>query len=435
MSEAGAGPRVRWRRWLLWAAVAVISLVFFLQWTFPYDRVKDRVVDALSAKYNVTVGSVHRGFLPGRMSLRKVALESRPSKLGEVPRVVFVDRIDLQVGVFAAITGNLDLGFDVAMGGGTIEGNVALSKTAVDFALDGRGVPMVSVPGLAEAVGLPVGGKLNTTVALHMPYTTKGKRAIDIPKMTGLVKLSCAVGCTVGDGVARVKPGANANSKNAIFGADGIVVPQLTINQFSLALGFDKGHAKVKSFELVSPDGDAHIELDIALASEFPESEVKGCIKFKLSPELKAREEKFGNIQAFIGTPIDKEGYNNIELFRTMRQMGRRPAEACSATSMDDAARDATPARPPVRPDLPLATQDAAVPPLQPIVPPDAPVAPAIVPDAPAVGAGADANRVDPASMPAEEAEAMRRRVMEAADRAESPPPASVDAPPADYVQ
>ncbi|MBK9070927.1 MAG: type II secretion system protein GspN [Myxococcales bacterium] len=424
--------------WLLWGAVAVISMVFFLQWTFPYDRVKDRVVDALSAKYNVTVGSVHRGFLPGRMSLRKVALESRPSKVGEVPRVIFIDRIDLQVGMFAAITGNLDLGFDVAMGGGTIEGNVELSKAAVEVTLDGRGVPMVSVPGLAEAVGLPVGGKLNTKVALHMPYTTKGKRAIDIPKMSGVITLACVVGCTVGDGVARVKPGANANSKNAIFGADGIVVPQLTINSFSLALAFDKGHAKVKSFELVSADGDADIELDIALAPEFPASEVKGCIKFKLSPELKAREEKFGNIQAFIGTPIDKEGYNNIELFRTVRQMGRRPAEACSAASLDDDDRDAPqtqPTRPPVRPDLPLSAQDAAAAPLQPIVPADAPVAPAIVPDAPTIGAATDAPRIDPAAMTADDAEAMRRRVMEAADRAESPPPASVDAPPADYVQ
>ncbi|MBA3463494.1 MAG: hypothetical protein H0T46_26295, partial [Deltaproteobacteria bacterium] len=34
--------------------LAVVTFVFALQLTFPYDRVKDKIVEALSTKYDVT---------------------------------------------------------------------------------------------------------------------------------------------------------------------------------------------------------------------------------------------------------------------------------------------------------------------------------------------------------------------------------------------
>lgn len=417
--------RARWHVWALWVVVALVAFAFFLQWTFPYDRVRDRVIDALSEKYNVTIGSVKRGILPGNVSFHKVALEARATKAGEVPRVIFIDSIDLGVGVFAAAMGNVALSFDVDLAGGMIDGELHMSKSEVAITATGRGVPMANVPGLEDAVGLPVGGKLNLDVDLTLPYTTKGKRAVDVPKIGGKISLSCAVGCTVGDGVARVKPGAGTSSRNAAFAADGIVVPQLSIGTFAMELVFAKGHAKIAKFDLVSPDGDADVVLDVALSQVFGDSEVEGCIKFKLSQELKAREEKFGNIQAFIGTPIDKDGYNNIELFRSLRRMGRRPAAACSergATAVD--AEDAgsshsRPSPPSVTPTLaptgvspsPTGTPSTGV--GNPS--PDASM-PAEVPVISTSPYGGDAEikaRAESGVMTSEEAEAARKRAMD----------------------
>ena len=66
------GPRTR--RILRYVALAVFSLVVFvfaLQMTFPYKRVKDKVVEGLSEKYDVTIGSVDRGIVPGRARARR----------------------------------------------------------------------------------------------------------------------------------------------------------------------------------------------------------------------------------------------------------------------------------------------------------------------------------------------------------------------------
>ena len=56
------GPRMqKVVKALGFVVLALIALLFFLQMTFPYARVKDRMVDALSNKYEVSVGAVRRG--------------------------------------------------------------------------------------------------------------------------------------------------------------------------------------------------------------------------------------------------------------------------------------------------------------------------------------------------------------------------------------
>src|SRR6185369_8077016 len=59
------GPRTR--RVLRYTGMALLALVIFvfaLQMTFPYNRVKDKIIEGLSDKYDVTIGGVERGFMP-----------------------------------------------------------------------------------------------------------------------------------------------------------------------------------------------------------------------------------------------------------------------------------------------------------------------------------------------------------------------------------
>src|SRR5262245_9480093 len=78
------GPRAR--QALRIVGLFVFSLVVFvlaLQLTFPYQRVGDKIVEELQGKYEVTIGSVERGWMPGRFYLNAFSLRTRATKPGE----------------------------------------------------------------------------------------------------------------------------------------------------------------------------------------------------------------------------------------------------------------------------------------------------------------------------------------------------------------
>ena len=80
---ASLGPRTRKvLRAVGYVVLALVSFVFALQMTFPYDRVKAKAIEALSGKYDVQIREVERGFMPGRVYFKDVKLTTRPAKAG-----------------------------------------------------------------------------------------------------------------------------------------------------------------------------------------------------------------------------------------------------------------------------------------------------------------------------------------------------------------
>ena len=43
-----------------YVVLALVTFVFALQLSFPYNRIKERLVDQLSEKYDVSIGDVER---------------------------------------------------------------------------------------------------------------------------------------------------------------------------------------------------------------------------------------------------------------------------------------------------------------------------------------------------------------------------------------
>src|SRR5690606_16831557 len=98
------GPRTR--RVLRYAGFALFALlvfVFALQATFPYGRVKDKVIEAMAEKYDVTIGSVERGWLPGNVSFKAFTIRTRPAKAGDAITTFYIDRLDIGLGILPLI--------------------------------------------------------------------------------------------------------------------------------------------------------------------------------------------------------------------------------------------------------------------------------------------------------------------------------------------
>jgi len=74
-----------------YVVLALGDLVYSVHLAFPTRGSRTRGSRRLKSRYEVTVGKVERGWLPGDFSLVKVKLISRPAKATEARRFVSID--------------------------------------------------------------------------------------------------------------------------------------------------------------------------------------------------------------------------------------------------------------------------------------------------------------------------------------------------------
>src|SRR5579863_5373005 len=80
------GPRAR--KVLRYGGVvlaAFITFVFALQLSLPLDRAKGKIIETLAPSYDVTIGSIEHGIIPGRIYLNAVTLRTRPTAPSGMP--------------------------------------------------------------------------------------------------------------------------------------------------------------------------------------------------------------------------------------------------------------------------------------------------------------------------------------------------------------
>jgi type II secretion system protein N len=348
--------------------LALFTFVVALHLTFPYERVRDRALDALSSKYDVTIAGVERSWVPGRFTLTGVTLRSRPSVAGQPTTTMFFKRAEIDLAFAPLLSGRVAIGLDIATGAGRITGTIEQKKNETRIGFTLTRVPLTMIPGVSDAVGLPMGGNADGRVKLALVRN-------DWSKANGLFELACTVGCTIGDGQAKIYPKSTRPGDEALS-QKGVTVPSIRIQRFKLAIDIVKGEAKRRAFELTSADGEADVDVSIKLSKTMSESTITGCIKYKCSKELYDREPNF-RVTCDFGSPaVDPEGFHHIKLvgrLSAVRRLGAlcdgsgKPADPFSPTTTERPRLD--------DPPEPIRVIDAGVPEL------DASVAPPPIPD------------------------------------------------------
>lgn len=280
--------------------LAIATFLITLQLTFPYDRVKSKLEEVLGDKYDVSIASVGPGLLPGKAVFKKIVLRSRPSKPGEKPTEIVIDRLDVDLGLdynlFALIRKKVVVDIEATIGGGTITGEVDAGKSMVVANVSSKGLSLGDLPGVSDAVGLPMTGQLDADIEIRLPagkwQNADGKIAVD------------CVNCTVGDGVARLELNPRKRNRGRrlveaaqAWGKSGVTVPRLALGEASARIDISKGIGKISKFNARSNDGWFDITGQIEFRDPFSNTLFPGCMKFKLDDALKAREPTFGNIE------------------------------------------------------------------------------------------------------------------------------------------
>lgn len=318
------GPRMQKAAKVLgFVLLGVVSLLFFLQMTFPYARVKDRMVDSLSNKYEVSVGAVRRGWLPGKMIMEKVTLRSRQVKADDVQSTMFFPRVEIDVGVLGLVRGVAGVDVDVEMPGGKhLVLTVAVSKQQFSVHVKGDKVPAQGLP-TREYAMMPMAGALNILADLTAPLE---RNRVDWSKLVGRVSLACPTGCTVGDG-SRVKfPTLNQRSE-AMMGK-GVEFGPVNVDRFAAQMDFAKGIAKISKWDFQSKDGSAKLDIEIKLDKVFGNSAIEGCVRYDASDELRKRVPSTHSQIMVIGGMKGPDGLFQVHLSDRVGHM-RKLSQLC----------------------------------------------------------------------------------------------------------
>ncbi|HEY0480922.1 MAG TPA: type II secretion system protein GspN [Kofleriaceae bacterium] len=383
------GPRARRvLRYLGFAVLGLVAFVFALQLTFPFDRIKDKAIDALSEKYEVAIGDVERSIIPGRVYFKAVSLRTRPTKVGDVATTFYIERLGIDVGLFALAHGTIAVKLDAKIGAGHITGKIALANDGTVVKLDGDDLPSANLP-MREVLGLPMSGKVRFALDLALPNDRKTGKP-NAAKADGNFEFACPSGCTVGDGKSKLKLTTNNARQQAFLdeGGGGIDFGKVNIDSLFANVEIKSGKLDITRFETRSPDGELHVALDMALNQDLQASVVTGCLRFKGSDVLLKREAKTHAAISTTGAPLGPDNLFHIKLDGPIRQMRRLGVVCGPGAGGTDGSGS-----PPARPNLTITPEAPKPVPMTPPTQVPQPMPPAAQPPMPTGdGAGSEAH-------------------------------------------
>ena len=311
-------------RWLGYPLLALIVFSFTLQLTFPYDRVKDKLIELASERYDVQIASASPTLLPGGIVLESILLKSRPTRPDEQPTAIAIDRLRVDVGLLALLIGRVNVDLVAEIGEGEIVGDISVSPTELAVEVGTEDLELENIPGLRDALGLPMKGGLDAELDVTLP-----EQRWDLAE--GSFTMSCP-GCVVGDGKAKIKPKQPGTGRRgaSFFAAEGLTVPALNLGELEGKISIISGKGVIDHFGAKSVDGDLAIHGTVTFGRTFAESTFgQACMKFRLSDALKQREAEFGNVPALMGAPLDSEGYSNVIMSGKLAEMRWIAATSC----------------------------------------------------------------------------------------------------------
>jgi len=321
-------------KWVGYPLFGLFSFVVFLYVTFPYDKLKDRIEQQLSAsgEMKVTIDELGPSPLFG-LSAKRVLLVMTPKARSapppgvpgaakpEKPKPVriLLDEVSGSVGLLAVLGGGTAVSFDVEGMGGTISGSYEAHKTkGWALSLEAERLRLADLPAVQEFVGLPVKGALTAKIDLTVPKN-------QWPEASGELSLECD-GCAVGDGKAKLKvPG------NPLL-AMGITLPRIRLGQFGGQVKIEKGTATLENVSAKSPDIEVALEGTIALRQPLAFSNSQAYLKFKISPELKRRDPKFELVENGLGQAKRPDGFFGMRLVGPLKTLRPVPSAAGPGT-------------------------------------------------------------------------------------------------------
>jgi type II secretion system protein N len=254
----------------------LLCLAVFAALTFPYDKLRQRVVATFNAEQRANSGQQELQidemggyWLTGVRVRGARLLTASPAEPNKPPTKLEIDEATVRYSILSALIGNSSVSFDVYAFGGEASGtyDVRGKDKAIDLTLDG--VDLSGIDLISQTIGIPVQGKLSGTVRMSLP---EGKPT----KGSGAVALE-ATGVTVGDGKAKLK------------GA--LALPKIDVGTFSLSADAKEGVLKISKLGAGGKDLELSGEGRITLRESVGDALCDATARFKINDAYRSKSD------------------------------------------------------------------------------------------------------------------------------------------------
>jgi type II secretion system protein N len=288
----------------------VLCLVVFATWTFPFAKVRDRIVASFNesqrasgSSRELAIADMTSSWVTGvkltgvRIIDREAHDTSKAEGKADAKNEIKIDSVVARVELLPLLVGNHNVTFYAEAFGGKIDGawrdrgktqSLDISLDAIDLA------QFTPLTGLLEA---PMEGTLAGTVKLDLAEA-------HLTKASGSVLIE-ANDVAIGDGKAK------------LMGK--LAVPRLTLGTFAFNAEVKDGTVKVTKFGASGKDVDFLADARIPLRDELRESSLDANIRFRVSDAYRGKNDA---TKGLFGAP-DSTAPGAIDLSPQMKQAKR----------------------------------------------------------------------------------------------------------------
>jgi type II secretion system protein N len=278
-------------------------LLVFGYLTFPFDRMKDRILAEIAGQTKgtkgaptVTIDRLDSYWLTG-VSVEGLKVRFPPDESAakqnagfgafgmgaskpepEKESVISVKEAHARARILNLLIGRVQLDFWASVFGGEVSGSAPAGSSKGDVSLKLEDVKLSEVEPLQTLLGVPIDGRVNGSLSLS-PVDGKFSKA------TGRVDLSVK-GLVVSDGKTKIK--------------GLLAIPPAKVEEFALAGEADKGVLKITKLSANGPDLELDGDGKITLKDNWGDSVVDLYIKFRFTDAYRGKD---ATTKSILGEP------------------------------------------------------------------------------------------------------------------------------------
>ena len=270
----------------------IFCLLVFITWTFPYEKLKDRIVTQFNVQQaksrnpqELQIDELDSSFITG-VKAKGVRIISPPSEAGKAPSVISIDEARARISLLSLIAGNKSVSFKVEAFDGVIKGDFEDTGKQRALQINFDNVDVARIDIIAANIGFPLDGKLNGKIELTMP---EGKAS----KANGKIDLE----------VKEMNAGNTKELPIKLPTGGTFKLPRLKVGNFTI-----NGEAKdgvLKISKIVAQGGDVDVAGDgrVQLREVANDAHLDIGLKFKINDGYRTKTDV---TKSLFGTPGSK---------------------------------------------------------------------------------------------------------------------------------
>jgi type II secretion system protein N len=270
-------------RWGGYSAFWFVCFMLFAYWSFPYDRVKDYLIQEVErpmgpgerrvpSGVQLTIDELSPSFVTG-VDLEGVTYTQLPEGPDEDPTEIVIEEASARISLLSLLTGGLGLSYDLTIGGGTVEGDFEQDDTSQHVVAELVDVDLANLGFVRNMVGLPITGKLDGTIDVTVSEEaaeTSGNVALTIEELS------------IGDGEAKFPIGGMS---------EGLTIEQIDAGTLTLEVKVEEGVAEIEEFSSNGPDLELSASGNMRLAQPLARSRLELLLRVHFTDAYQSKSE------------------------------------------------------------------------------------------------------------------------------------------------